>query len=236
MSGAADGGGSRSRADVAAERARYVPAAGRAGLTALYDPVLRLTMREGAWRPLLVEHAAAAGRRVVDLGCGTGTLAIALARRGLKVTAVDGDEDVLARARRKASRAGVEVSWARGLAGALPLGDGTADAVVCSLLLHHLAPDAKRAALRDAARVLRPNGRLLVADWGRPADALQAAAFAALRALDGRANTAEHAAGRLPAVIAEAGFEPPRRLARLRTAWGTLELLQAPREAARRGQ
>lgn len=207
---------------------RYVPAAGRGAFTALYDPVMRLTMREQAWRPPLVERIAAAGAaEVLDVGCGTGTLAVELARAGARVTGVDGDPAVLAQARAKAEAAGVEVRWLEGLAGALPVPDGAFDAVVCSLLLHHLEPAAKAAALADCRRALRPGGRLHVADWGAPADPLQRLAFLGLQALDGFSNTRDHAAGRLAGLIAAAGFSAvtPRR--RLRTVWGTLEVLEA---------
>ena len=118
---------------------------------------------------------------------------------------------------------------AHGLAGELPLAAGQADVIVMSLLLHHLEPDPKRAALADARAALRPGGWLHVADWGRPRGLSPAPEFAALRALDGRAGTADHAAGRLTALIAEAGFEDPSLGMRLPTAWGTLELLAARR-------
>ena len=203
----------------------YVRAAGRFSPTALYDPALALTMREGSWRPQLVERVGTGD--VVDVGCGTGTLAIALARAGARVTAIDGDDDVLRRARAKA--AGLDIDWRPGLADALPLPDAHADAVVCSLLLHHLQPEVKAAALAEAHRVLRPGGKLHVADWGRPADPLQRAAFLGLQLLDGFSNTADHAAGRLPALIAAAGFADVTRWRRLRTVWGTLELLEARR-------
>ena len=201
----------------------YVRAAGHFSPTALYDPALALTMREGAWRPQLVERIGTGD--VVDVGCGTGTLAIALAQAGARVIGVDGDEDVLRRARAKAD--GVEIDWRRGLADAVPLPDASADAVVCSLVLHHLQPDAKAAALAECRRVLRPGGALHIADWGKPADPLQRAAFFGLQLLDGVANTADHAAGRLPALIAAAGFSDVHRWRRLRTVWGTLELLEA---------
>jgi SAM-dependent methyltransferase len=207
---------------------RYVPAAGRAALTALYDPVMRLTMREGAWRPALVERVVAGGARdVLDAGCGTGTLAVALARAGGRVTGLDGDPQVLAQAEAKAREAGVEVTWREGLAGEPLFADASFDAVVSSLLLHHLAPAAKTAALADWRRILRPGGRLHVADWGAPADPLQRLGFLGLRVLDGFATTRDHAAGRLPATIAGAGFSAAVRRDRLRTPWGTLEILEA---------
>jgi SAM-dependent methyltransferase len=67
-----------------------------------------------------------------------------------------------------ASRGADAVEWREGLAGQLPLEAEQADAVVMSLLLHHLVPEAKQAALTDAYRALHPGGWLHVADWGRP--------------------------------------------------------------------
>jgi ubiquinone/menaquinone biosynthesis C-methylase UbiE len=189
-------------------------------------------MRESRWRGALLEAVGRTLPRagtVVEVGTGTGSFAIALAaeRPDATVLAVDGDADVLGRARSKPGADRVE--WRTGLAGELPLAAGQADAVVMSLLLHHLEPDAKRAALTHARAALRPGGWLHVADWGRPRGALPRAGFAALRILDGRAGTADHAAGRLPTVIADAGFEDPSLGMRLPTAWGTLELLAAGR-------
>jgi ubiquinone/menaquinone biosynthesis C-methylase UbiE len=209
---------------------RYVPALGLQALTGLYDTVLALTLRERRWRPRLCERIAAhvpRGGRIVDVGAGTGTLAIAIAARrpDVQVIAVDGDPDVLRLARRKP---GAErVNWRRGLAGELAFEAASADAVVMSLLLHHLAPDAKHRALTDAHRALRPDGRLHVADWGSPHDPVMRAAFAVVQLIDGREGTRDHAAGRLPVYLAQAGFPRVERYGRLRTGFGSLELIEA---------
>jgi SAM-dependent methyltransferase len=132
---------------------------------------------------------------------------------------------VLRLARRKP---GAErVSWRQGLAGELDVEPASADAVAMSLLLHHLDPDAKRRALRDARRVLRPDGRLHVADWGRPHDPVMRAGSAGVQLIDGREGTRDHAAGRPPAFLAEAGFPRVERYGRLRTGVGSLDLLDA---------
>src|SRR4051812_42577841 len=117
-----------SRYALAADRAgpdadRYVPAAGRAGLTRLYDPVMALTMRERIWRPALLAAVVTGlprGGCVVDVGCGTGTFAVALAaaRPDARVVAVDGDPQALAIAAAKPGAG--RVDWREGLAGALP--------------------------------------------------------------------------------------------------------------------
>ena len=208
---------------------RYVPAGGRAAFTGTYDLTMRLTMRERAWRGRLVRDVLEGGpTKVLDLGCGTGTLTVALeaAAPRLSVTGVDGDPEVLDRARAKAG-AGSSIEWVQALAGALPFEDASFDRVVSSLLFHHLVPDAKRAALAEARRVLRPGGRMHVADWGRPRDPAMAAAFFALRVVDGFENTRDHATGAFTAMLADAGFGDVRVEDRLRTAWGSLELLSA---------
>ena len=211
---------------------RYVPAAGRRAFTGAYDAVLATTMRERRWRPALVDHTLRdlpAGAAVVDVGAGTGTLAIALAttRPDVTVMAIDGDPDAQALARRKPGAD--RVDWRAGLAQSLPLPDASADRVVMSLLLHHLAPDAKRTALREAHRILRPGGQLHIADWGSPGDPLMRAAFLALQLIDGFAGTRDHAAGRLPSLIAQSGLIDVTIHTRRRTAWGHLELLSATR-------
>jgi ubiquinone/menaquinone biosynthesis C-methylase UbiE len=212
---------------------RYVPAAGRAWLTALYDPFMALTMRERAFRPALIAAVLAHPRPavVLDIGCGTGTLAVQLAEAdpSVRVLGIDGDEAVLAHARKKTERLAVRAServrFSKGLADALPIEDASVEVAIASLLLHHLAPAAKLRALQEAHRTLVPRGRLVVADWGRPHGPLTRAGFFMLQLLDGFQNTREHAAGRLPSLLASAGFSDVRVIQRWRTAWGSLEIL-----------
>ena len=187
---------------------------------------MRETIFRGRLRAQVLDGVAPESA-VVDVGCGTGTLAIALAADGAQVIGVDGDPEVLALAYAKPGAEAVQ--WRKGLATALPLPGASADRVVMSLLLHHLDAGAKRTALAEALRVLRPGGRLHVADWGRPRDPVMRAAAWALQRVDGPDGLREHLEGAVPALLADAGFIAVAVHDRLRTAWGSLELLSALR-------
>jgi ubiquinone/menaquinone biosynthesis C-methylase UbiE len=109
------------------------------------------------------------GDVVLDAGCGTGTLAIAAKGRvgsAGRVFGVDASPEMIARATRKARRSGVEVEFRTGLAEALPYGDGTFDVVLSTLMLHHLPRELRRRFAHEIRRVLKPGGRVLVADFG----------------------------------------------------------------------
>ena len=210
--------------------ARYVPALRFRALTALYDPVVRVTTRESAFkRRLLAEAGLAPGEQVLDLGCGTGTLAIAAKRAqpGAEITGLDGDPEVLRRAREKTASAAVEVRFAEGLSTDLPYSEHSFDVVLSTLFFHHLEPAAKRTTAREIVRVLRPGGRLLVADWGPPQDLPMRIAFLIVRSLDGFELTRENAEGALPKIFAEAGLVGAEQVGQLRTATGSMAFYRA---------
>jgi ubiquinone/menaquinone biosynthesis C-methylase UbiE len=184
----------------------YIPAAGHDWLLPLYDPVLRLLLREESLRREILAHAEIGpGCRVLDVGCGTGTQAI-LAKRthpDAEVVGVDGDEKALAIARGKAERAGVTVALDLGLATALPYADARFDRVLSSLVLHHLEEDDKRRALAEILRVLAPGGAFVLVDFGEPVTLPER--IAAKLFLRGE-HARENLEGRLPALLREAGF------------------------------
>jgi ubiquinone/menaquinone biosynthesis C-methylase UbiE len=209
---------------------RYIPATRWRAFTRLYDPVLALTMREKQFRGAMLRRVDAdlpEGGTAVDVGCGTGTFAVALKERrpDAEVIGVDGDEEILALARAKPRADRVE--WREGLAQELPVPAESADVVTISLVLHHLLPEDKRKALTEMRRILKPGGRLHVADWGRPSDPLMSGLFFFAQAIDGFDRTADHRAGRVPEFVAAAGFEAAEPYGRFRTALGTIELLRA---------
>jgi ubiquinone/menaquinone biosynthesis C-methylase UbiE len=212
-------------------RERYVPALGRKSLTALYDPVIRRTVREREFKERLLDQASLhAGQRVLDVGCGTGTLAIWAKEREprIELSGIDGDPAVLERARQKASEARVEIDFREAMADELPFEDATFDRVVSSLFFHHLTRDDKERCAAEIARVLKPGGELHMADLG-PGGPLMRLAFLTTQLLDGFDRTSDNVAGRLPEIFEAAGLRDVRERHRLRTISGSLVLLSARR-------
>jgi ArsR family transcriptional regulator len=105
---------------------------------------------------------------VADLGCGEGYLTVETARWAKHVVAVDRSAGVLTRAKALAARKRISnITWKKGELEALPIGDASVDVALLSQALHHAAEPA--AAIGEAARILKPGGRLLILDL-RPHD------------------------------------------------------------------
>ncbi len=140
------------------------------------------------------------GETVLDVGCGTGTQALkAYERVGEtgRVSGIDPGTRQIARARSKAARRGFPIDFQVGVIEQLAFPDQSFDVVLSTLMMHHLPDDLKRQGLSEIARVLKPEGRLLVVDFqrseghhGRPV----------------RLGAGEKGIQDLPALMQEAGF------------------------------
>jgi ubiquinone/menaquinone biosynthesis C-methylase UbiE len=209
-------------------QAQYVPALGRPELTGLYDLVLSLVSRERRWRAALLSVLAPSdGDLIVDIGCGTGSQAIAIksARPGARVIGVDPDPVVLAIAQAKARSRGVEVEWLQGFgheADAL-VGRGVADAVISSLVLHQCDVPVKAGILRAMVRLGRPGARVLIADYGRQRGPMRLL-FRMVQAVDGFERTEFNAMGALPGLMRASGLTAVTELDRVATPTGSISL------------
>lgn len=211
---------------------KYVPALSYDFLTPLYDPVVALTTRERAFkRELLRQIDLRAGMKTLDLGCGTATLTIDLKKAcpQAEIFGLDGDARILEIARRKVEKANVEIVFNQGLSYEMPYADEFFDAVASSLFFHHLTPENKIKTLRQVFRILKPNGFLHVADWGKPANFLMKIASLPIEWLDG-ATTKDSFRGKLPVLITEAGFANVVETARFNSLFGTLRLHRAEKK------
>lgn len=213
------------------EQGQYVPALGRPELTGLYDHVLALVARERRWRALLLEALKPRdGELIVDIGCGTGSQAIVIKTHcpGARVVGVDPDPAVLEIARAKARRAGVEIEWFQALGGQAAdlVGAGTADAAISSLVLHQCDVPVKREILEAMARLCRPGGRVLIADYGRQRG-LMRLLFRMVQAVDGFERTEFNALGKLPDLMVGCGLSDVTERERIATPTGTVSLYAA---------
>ena len=108
------------------------------------------------------------GDAVLDVGCGTGTLALEVARhvgQAGRVAGVDPGAEQIARARAKAARRNAPIEFQVGVIEQLPFPDQTFDVVLSTLMMHHLPAPLRRLGLAEIARVLKPGGRLVIADF-----------------------------------------------------------------------
>src|SRR5215208_3629157 len=228
--GCADSG--YGRAVAGRRRQQFVPALRFDALTRVYDPVVALTSREAAFKRRLLEHARIKdGESVLDVACGTGTLAIEIKKDHpkAKVSGVDGDRAVLKRAKGKAKDAGVKIDLQQGLSNELPYDARSFDVVVSTLFFHHITDEAKADTAEELRRVLRLGGRVLIADWGRPQDPLMRMMFLNVQMLDGFRNTSSNVAGKLPEFLRDAGLKRVSVVDRMRTPLGTIEIVSGVR-------
>ncbi len=202
----------------------FMPAAGRDLFLPLYDPLTKLLGLAAAHAGLLEQAGVQPHWRVLDVGCGTGTLAVTIKRRHptLDVVALDPDPKALARARRKAARAGVSIRFDRGFSDALPYEDAAFARVFSSMMFHHLRKSERESTLREIHRVLEPGGRLEFLDF-----ASSGSHGLLARILHPQEQLAGNADARLLELMARSGFAGAARVAHRDTVFGRIAFYQA---------
>ena len=204
---------------------KFIPALGNDLLTPLYDPLLWL-MRERRFKSDLIKQAQIGnGSRVLDVGCGTGTLAIMTKQSHpeTEVVGIDADSKILGIARAKAAKRDIKLTFDQGMADQLPYADSSFDRVLSSLFLHHLTTENKLHTLREVFRVLRSGGRFDAVDFGPPRT------FYSRLVARFTVNNEEVAAnlqGLLPEMFREAGFQNVLETKQFMTVAGALSFYQ----------
>jgi ubiquinone/menaquinone biosynthesis C-methylase UbiE len=127
--------------------------------------------REGKMRERTLDLAGVApGERVLDVCCGTGTLALAAKERvgsNGSVHGIDASDEMIAYAKAKAARRDLPVVFDVAASQSLPFADATFDVVICSLALHHLPEEVRAGAIGEMQRVLKPGGRMMIVEFGK---------------------------------------------------------------------
>ncbi|WP_439569622.1 class I SAM-dependent methyltransferase [Sphingopyxis sp.] len=215
----------------------YTPAAGYHMLTPLYDFGVAVTTRERVWRDRLVRHMAPTeGEVILDIGSGTGNLALAIARhsQGVRYLGIDPDEAATRIARTKMARLSPAPEFRVGFFSAAAVTDWPAPAkITICLVLHQVGMEEKARLLREAWHTLTPGGALFVADYGEQRSRLMRLLFRlTVQQLDGVRDTQPNADGLLPILIREAGFDDIRELETFRTPTGAIAILRAGKAKA----
>jgi ubiquinone/menaquinone biosynthesis C-methylase UbiE len=193
---------------------KYVPALSFRWLTPLYDAIIDGPMSIGRMRRgLLAEMGDLRDKKILDVGSGTGTMAILVkqAHPSAEMVGVDGDPQILEIARSKAHKFGIEILFDRGMSFDLPYQNESFDVVLTSMMLHHLTRDDKQTTAREMYRVLRPGGQLFGADFAAPRSAFGKAIRPITRRFE---RVAENVDGFLPVMFKNAGFKDYRETSR----------------------
>ncbi len=187
----------------------FLPGAGHDFFLPLYDPLAKLFGTDRARRVLLNQAKLGPSQRVLDVGCGTGTLATLIKRThpDVVVVGIDPDGNALARARKKSERAHLAIRFEQGFADALGYREASFDHVFSSLMFHHLPSGEKLEMLREVHRVLKPGGQLHLLDFDGKGRGLVG------HLLHGRPLLADNTTPKVLALMADAGFANPRCVA-----------------------
>ena len=189
----------------------YLPAAGRDSFLPVYDLMTKLMGADQARRGLLDQAQIRPGHRILDIGCGTGSLSIQVKRLhpGTDVVGLDPDPKALARASRKAARATVSIQFDQGFGDELPYTDGSFDRVLSSLMFHHVRTDEKGKTLRAVRRVLKPGGEFHMLDFEGPENGAHGILS---RLLHSNQRLKDNSESRVLQFMTEAGFAEPKKV------------------------
>jgi ubiquinone/menaquinone biosynthesis C-methylase UbiE len=201
-------------------RVKSAPTRGRtlnyaAAVYDFFEPMLLLGKQAEYNRRIVSLLGLHKGDRVLDLGCGTGMLTRMIAdqldaKSGGVAIGIDAAAKMIEVAGNK--RGNTVCRFEVAAAEDLPYEAGSFDAVVSSLFFHHVDLDLKAKALAEAWRVLRPLGKLVIADMHTPTSWMGSFVSHASRWFFMQPQIGENIRGVLPALIQNAGFKPPENV------------------------
>lgn len=205
------------------EKKDFIPALGYDWLTSFYDLAIRLTMPEQEIRKRLIDELALDDKRVLEFGFGTGQNLILARQKSARcqLVGLDIDPKVKAIAADKLRKFGSEVQLDLYDGKTFPYEKNSFDEVYSCLVFHQLDRETKTNCLREIFRVLKPNGKLAIGDWGKAKNQLMRVAFYTVQLLDGFETTTDNVKGLLPEFIKVAGFREVKEINSLDTKLGS---------------
>ena len=205
----------------------YIPALKYNWLTKIYNPLVAFTMPELKFKKTLIQQASIENNyKVLDFGVGTATLSLLVKHKHPEavVNGVDVDDKILKIAAEKIREQKAEITLTKYDGLILPYPTNHFDRVLTSLVFHHLDKNQKENSLKEIYRVLKPNGELHIADWGKPNNFGMRIAFYLVQFLDGFKTTTDNVKGLLPDYMKGGGFENIETSKSFNTIFGTLWL------------
>ncbi len=212
------------------EKKEFIPALGYNWLTSFYDLTIRLTMPEKKFRTLLIDELDQQnGETILEFGYGTGQNIILANQRNHKteLKGVDIDPKVKSIAENKINKLGLDVKLDLYDGVTFPYADNTFDKVFSSLVFHQLDQNTKLSSLKEIYRVLKPNGELIVGDWGKAKNKIMRFTFYFVQLLDGFKTTNDNVKGLLPKFIKQSGFRNVTETNFINTKIGTYSYYKA---------
>ncbi len=191
------------------ENKTYIPALGYDFLSEYYDLTIKLTMPEKKFRAKLIDMIEPlSGESILEFGFGTAQNLILLkqCRPEALVQGVDIDPKIKSIAEYKLRKHNLEVPLHLYDGKTLPFADNSFDKVFSSLVFHQLDAETKLNCLKELFRVLKPEGMLVIADWGKAKSKWMRFSFYAVQLLDGFKTTNDNVNGLMPQFISDAGF------------------------------
>lgn len=205
----------------------YIPALKYNWLTKIYNPLLAFTMPELKFKKALIQKACIENNhKVLDFGVGTATLSLLVKNEHQMATVngVDVDDKILKIAAEKIKEQKTEITLTKYDGLILPYPNNHFDRVLTSLVFHHLDKNQKENSLKEIYRVLKSDGELHIADWGKPNHFGMRIAFYFVQFLDGFKTTTDNVKGLIPEYLKNAQFKNIETSTSFNTIFGTLWL------------
>lgn len=187
----------------------FSPPAGPSYMTPFYDLIMKLWGFNEAYRKRIFDMAQIQnGESILDVGCGTGSLVFSAKERFplSMISGIDADRKILEIAKKKAEKNGLEVNLHYGKAEKLPLESSNIDVVISSITFHHLPTDIKYKAFSEIYRVLKKDGRFLLADFGKPGNLFWKILLKSVGYFEIADYLKDNLEGRLPGMAKKTGF------------------------------
>lgn len=203
---------------------KFIPALGYDFLSEYYDLTIKLTMPEKKFRSKLIDWLnPLSGQSILEFGFGTAQNLILLKERKSEalVQGVDIDPKIKSIAEYKLRKHNIEVPLHLYDGNILPFADHSFDKVFSSLVFHQLDAETKLHCLKELHRVLKPNGKLIIGDWGGAKSKWMRFSFYAVQLLDGFKTTNDNVNGLMPKFISDAGFKNVSEVDFINTKIGT---------------